>query len=203
MSHRFLSEPFLENSAGFTSTCIPSLPSSPHLHAGPPPPFVASFQPIPTCSLGIVSYDNVMEPCPCFQASCAFLSQPEQNPSLVSWTWSNSWTLLTQSHYFLCHGFPCTVTFLVFLGNPKPISTSGPLHLLPLYLGARIARLARLVLSCYLDFSSSVSSSYQSPLNPCNGFHPPHAVSRLCPIRSRYHYYIGRYAPLPLERAHQ
>lgn len=143
MSHRFLSEPFLENSAGFTSTCIPSLPASPHLHAGPPPPFVASFQPIPTCSLGIVSYDNVMEPRPCFQASCAFLSQPEQNPSLVSWTWSNSWTLLTQSHYFLCHGFPCTLTFLVFLGNPKPISTSGPLHLLPLYLGARIARFSK------------------------------------------------------------
>lgn len=81
LSHRFLSEP-LENSAGFTSTYIPSLPASPHLHAGPPAPFVTSFQPVLTCSLGIISYpDNVMEPHPCFQASCGFQSQPEQNPS--------------------------------------------------------------------------------------------------------------------------
>lgn len=104
-----------------------------------------------------------MEPRPCFQASCAFLSQPGQNPSLVSWTWSNSWALLTQSHYFLCQRFPRTLTFLVGLGNPKPVSTSEPLHLLPLYLGARIAGfskagsflLFRLQFKCQLFLSVS------------------------------------------------
>lgn len=92
----------------------------------------------------------------------------------MSWTWSNSWTLLTQSHYFLCHGFPCTLTFLLFLGNPKPVSTSGPLHLLPLYLGARVARfskagsflLFRFQFKCQLFLSVSSEPLSRLPPSP-------------------------------------
>lgn len=46
--------------------------------AGPPTPFLVSFQPVPTCSPSIISYkENVMKPRPCLQPSSGFLFQWE------------------------------------------------------------------------------------------------------------------------------